>query len=56
MLRAALPVANALGIERALVTCDFDNVGSRKVIEANGGRFEDRRDDNLRYWIPTGGA
>ena len=53
MLRAALPVAHQLGIDRALITCDWDNVGSRKTIEANGGVFEDRRGVKLRYWVPT---
>jgi predicted acetyltransferase len=53
MLRAALPVAAALGIESALVTCDVDNIASRKVIEASGGVFEDRRGIKLRYWVPT---
>ena len=53
MLRAALPVAHRLGIEQALVTCDWDNVGSRKTIEANGGVYEDRRGPKLRYWVPT---
>ena len=54
MLAAALPVAQALGIECALVTCDTDNVGSRKTIEANGGLFADQRGAKLRYWVPTG--
>jgi predicted acetyltransferase len=53
MLRAALPVAAALGIEAALVTCDADNIGSRKAIEANGGVLEDQRGDKLRFWVPT---
>jgi len=53
MLRAALPLAAGLGIDSVLVTCDHDNIGSRKVIEASGGRFEDRRADKLRYWIAT---
>ena len=53
MLRAALPVAAGLGISSALITCDHDNIGSRKVIEACGGVFEDRRADKLRYWVPT---
>lgn len=53
MLAAALPVAAALGIECLLVTCDADNVGSRKVIEANGGLLQDRREGKLRYWVPT---
>ena len=54
MLRAALPAAHGLGIDPALVTCDLDNVGSRRVIEANGGVLEDRRGAKLRYWVPTG--
>jgi predicted acetyltransferase len=53
MLAEALPVAAKLGIDRVLVTCDDDNVGSRKVIEANGGVFEDQRREKLRYWVPT---
>ncbi len=54
MLRAALPTASVLGIDPALVTCDLDNVASRRVIEANGGVLEDRRHGKLRYWVPTG--
>jgi predicted acetyltransferase len=53
MLRAVLPHARAIGIHRALVTCDDDNAGSRKVIEAAGGEFEDQRGVKLRYWVPT---
>lgn len=53
MLRAALPVAAGLGIDTALVTCDVDNVASRRVIERNGGVLEDQRGDMLRFWIPT---
>jgi predicted acetyltransferase len=55
MLAAALPVAASLGIDPVLVTCDYDNEPSRRVIEANGGVFEDQRAEKLRYWIPTGG-
>jgi predicted acetyltransferase len=51
MLTAALPVAAGLGIDRVLVTCDADNEGSRKVIEASGGELEDQRGVKLRYWI-----
>ena len=43
MLAAALPRAAGLGIEKALITCDADNTASRKVIETNGGVFEDQR-------------
>lgn len=56
MLRASLPVARGLGIERALVTCDHDNLGSVRVIESAGGVLEDRRQDKLRYWVPTDAA
>ncbi|MFF4286544.1 GNAT family N-acetyltransferase [Streptomyces sp. NPDC001633] len=61
MLRAALPIArDELGIDPVLVTCDADNLGSRKVIEACGGIFEDQRDEKLRYWftatVPAGGV
>jgi predicted acetyltransferase len=54
MLAAALPVARRLGIVEVLVTCDRDNVGSRKVIEANGGVLDDEREGKLRFWVATG--
>jgi predicted acetyltransferase len=53
MLRQALPWARDLGIDTALVTCDDDNVGSIRVIEAAGGVLEDVRGDKRRYWVPT---
>jgi predicted acetyltransferase len=53
MLQAVLPYAYDIGIDEALVTCDVDNVGSRKVIEAAKGVLEDKRNGKLRYWIPT---
>ena len=56
MLAAVLPEAARLGIDRALLTCDADNVASRCVIEANGGVCEDRRGAKLRYWVPTSQA
>ena len=48
-----LPVAAARGIDQVLVTCDEDNVASRKVIEANGGVLEDVRGTKMRFWIAT---
>lgn len=56
MLAETLPVAAALGLDEVLVTCDHDNVASRRVIEANGGVFDDRRGEKLRYWVATGRA
>jgi len=53
MLGAVLPEVARLGIDTALVTCDVDNMGSRRVIEANGGVLEDQREVKLRYWVPT---
>ena len=53
LLRQSLVVAKEIGIDSALVTCDEDNVGSRKVIEANGGVLEDVRSGKRRYWVPT---
>jgi len=55
ILRQSLPLARAVGIGQMLVTCDDDNVGSYKVIEANGGVLENRvRFEGItkrRYWI-----
>jgi predicted acetyltransferase len=53
MLAQSLPVAAGLGIDPALVTCDVDNVASRKVIESAGGELEDERHGKLRFWVPT---
>lgn len=54
MLGAALPVAQRLGIERALISCDLDNEASRRTIEANGGEPDGQRQGKLRFWVPTG--
>ena len=57
ILRLGLPKVRALGLSRVLVTCDETNIGSRKIIEANGGQFEnalaveDESVRKLRYWI-----
>lgn len=57
-LALALARAAELGLERALVTCDEDNLASAATIEANGGVLEDVRETKRRYWVatvPTGG-
>lgn len=51
MLRQALSVALEMGIDPVLITCDADNVGSRTVIERNGGVLEDERSGKLRFWV-----
>lgn len=59
MLRLSLPIARRHGIERVLLTCNLDNVGSWKVIERCGGVFESIADypelgsPKRRYWIDT---
>jgi predicted acetyltransferase len=52
-LADALPLARGLGIDPVLVCCDETNAGSRAVIEANGGVYEDSRNGKRRYWIAT---
>jgi predicted acetyltransferase len=52
-LHLALPKAKELGIDKALLTCNADNIGSRKIIEKNGGVFENQIENKLRFWVPT---
>ena len=56
VLALTLSEGRKRGIERFLLTVDSDNVGSIRVIEANGGVLEDERIDPewgrfRRYWI-----
>ena len=54
MLRQTLEIAHDMGIDPALITCNVDNMGSRTVIERNGGVLEDERAGRLRFWVATG--
>ena len=56
MVRLALIECKKLGIDRVLMTCDKDNIGSAKSILKNGGVLENEflnEDGNIeqRYWI-----
>jgi predicted acetyltransferase len=57
ILRLGLLKAKEHGLHRVLVTCDEDNIGSRKIIEYNGGQLEniieveDSPVRKMRYWI-----
>jgi predicted acetyltransferase len=51
ILAQALVLCRALGLTRVLLTCDDSNVGSRRVIEANGGVLAEVADGTCRYWI-----
>lgn len=55
--RLALDASRELGLGRVLITCDEDNTGSRKIIESNGGVYEnslpqaERDVPKRRYWV-----
>ena len=57
LLRMGLEKARQRGLQRVLLTCDETNLGSRKVIENNGGQFENavhvegQTVLKMRYWI-----
>lgn len=57
MLRLTLLLARERGLERVLITCDEDNMASRRVIEKCGGVFEttsaipETGVIQRRYWI-----
>ena len=57
ILGLALQKAQQIGLDNVLITCNINNIPSKRVIEANGGILEnsekvgDRQPDKLRYWI-----
>ena len=59
MVRLALIECKKLGIQRVLMTCDKENVGSAKSIIRNGGVLENEFTNSdgeieQRYWIDLG--
>ena len=57
ILRQALVLARNLGLDRVLLTCDESNIGSRGVIEGQGGVFSGHAAANPTkrlYWIELG--
>lgn len=50
-LAGMLEVCRSRGIDPVLITCDENNLGSRRVIEGAGGDYEDSREGKRRYWI-----
>lgn len=60
MIRLALAECRKLGIDRVLMVCDKDNIGSARSIIKNGGILENEftgEDGNIeqRYWIDLRG-
>ena len=55
MLKLAIEKCKKIGILKVLVTCDFNNKASARVIEKNGGLLENivnnGNDLVKRYWI-----
>lgn len=57
ILLKAMPIANYLGIENALLTVEPDNEAAIRIIESCGGVFEDELMETdqfprrLRYWL-----
>ncbi|QBR93271.1 GNAT family N-acetyltransferase [Nocardioides euryhalodurans] len=50
-LALGLDQARAIGLHRVLITCDEDNLASRRTIESAGASYEDTRDVKRRYWF-----
>jgi predicted acetyltransferase len=56
MLAQAKSACRELGLTELLITCGEDNIGSRRVVEANGGAFERVVDGEAHYRLPVGGG
>lgn len=50
-LGLTLARAREIGLDRVLLTCDEDNLGSARTIESQGGVFESMYGVKRRYWI-----
>lgn len=55
ILELGLIEAKKMGLNKVLLTCNSDNIGSKKIIEKNKGIFENEIESKsgkkLRYWI-----
>ena len=49
ILKLTLEKAHDIGLKRAFLTCDADNIASAKIIEKNGGKLE-----NQIFYEPKG--
>jgi len=60
LLKLALQKAAMIKLDKILITCDADNIGSKRIIESNGGIFEseifkeEKNKQLRRYWIALG--
>lgn len=58
ILKLALAKAEEIGIKEAIVTCNIDNIASRKIIEKNNGKllgtiFDEEENENLYKYSIT---
>lgn len=51
LLAELLKRAAGMGLEEVMLTCEQNNVTSRKVIEANKGKLNAIEDGKCNYWI-----
>lgn len=57
ILAIGLVEAKKIGLSKVLLTCDVNNVPSKKIIEHNGGKLENIVDvsgvlgKRMRFWI-----
>jgi len=57
ILRQSLIIARSVGVDRILITCDDDNIGSIRVIQSSGGKLDSVLPRGAgepgvrRYWI-----
>ncbi len=51
ILRELIEKAKEKDIRELLLTCDEDNMASRRVIEINGGKLDKIKDGECYYWI-----
>ena len=57
MLKKGLKKAKKMGFKKVMIACNIDNIGSKKIIEYNGGKLKDivNWEKNpkpiARYWI-----
>ena len=57
MLALLLEKARARNMGKVMLTCDESNIGSRKIIEANGGELQDvivleyRPEPTMHWWV-----
>ncbi len=50
-MKLALQKAHEVGLNKVLLTCNVNNIPSKKMIEACGGELKEIENEVCRYWI-----